>query len=259
MSRFVRSNIGFLAIIALWGGLLVIPASEAGVNRVASYMKKNTTSKYRRYVVASPRASMASVPSVSSDVISVSDAIHPRMTGATYNFPIKDSTVTMRYGSTIFVQLSDTIEGVWYNKTNGWLGALIILDKRSEVDSTSNAVWNVVGRKGAAALRRGPSIGTARNLGVRFRPTAPGNYVLRARIYTYSIPVELTEEGAFESEDLETPEGPRPTHPRQSISYDEVYIKLRVVRKLSPSDTVSAYKEPIKEMPREDLLEQTDL
>ena len=145
------------------------------------------------YTVASPRATLATVPPmpVADDTAEVVPC--PRTIGAACNFARESGRViTVRQGTSVHVGLSRAVEGVWYERAIGWLGTLIIVELQNPWQPDR---WFVLGRDGAADLRRGPSIGTvSRRLGVRDRIPRPGVYRMRARVYTYALPVPLNDQ-----------------------------------------------------------------
>jgi hypothetical protein len=196
-----------------------------------------------RHVVAGPRAALAPCPpAVAEDPANICCP----MTGAAWNFARDDAAITMKLGTTLRVKLSDQIEGVWYERTCGWLGTVLVLEMKDPA-GTSETPWIPLGRDGAADRRCGPSIGRARDVGVSFRPEQIGNYLLRARIFTYALPARPEAPEADVATELQA-------IPLCAASAsDEVFINLRVLRPIDPVPLPEPYAEPISELPRESL------
>jgi len=217
-------------------------------------------------VVAGPRAALVFEPlpivpvePAPEDTV-LNDGTEPepepvgRSIGDAFNFAREDKDVTMRWGQMLDVKLHDRIEGVWYEHAKGWLGTVLVLDiRRPDVDPADELTdnedgWVTLGRDGASDFRAGPSIGRAECISVRFYPRRPGNYLLRARIYTYAMPFGPASDGA-------DPPPPSRDEIREhgKIAADTVYIKVSVVY---PTVDVEELPEPPEQgeiMPREDL------
>jgi len=189
------------------------------------------------YMVASPRATLATTPPLSAEVDDVAEVTPYRTLGAACNFARPSGqTVTVREGTTVFVGIKPEAEGVWYERASGWLGAIIIVEIAHPRQPDR---WYTLGRDGAAALRIGPSIGVAgRKIGVKARITRPGRYLMRARLYTYALPVPLTDE-APTRDDL---------RPYGDVDMDTVNFMLRVVGINDPAPAPEAY-EPVEKQP----------
>lgn len=173
----------------------------------------------KKLVVASPRASLAAVPQPPSTDAANTDC---QVIGATYNFARNGASVRLPLGAGLRVKLADTLEGVWYDDTHGWLGTLLILDV-ARPDSDPNAIeWVTIGRDGRSAERSGPSIGWGANIGVNFRPPRVGDYLLRARIFTFALPTPAPDV-------VDAPQRPADVEPCGDASYDEVRIRLTVI------------------------------
>jgi len=204
------------------------------------------------YVVASPRATLASIPPVPvTNPTDESGTVMPETPtiGAAFNFARADGRTIIRHGAVLRVKLSENIEGVWYDKANGWLGTALLLDvKNPRPDSISSNMWTTVGRDGAAGYRMGPSIGTCENIGVNFAPPLPGRYLLRARILTYAFPT------TWNAADI-APPSPAELQANATVASDEVMLTLYVISR-SFAGTITRrneYVEPGEIMQREDL------
>jgi len=257
-----------IVLTVLVGVALVLSCTQGIAQRTAE-ATANIVKPFPRVVkcaVAGPRAALVfePLPILPVEPVPEEQALdgevvpdpHPvgRSIGDTYNFIRPDQAVTLRWGQMLDVKLHDEIEGVWYKHAKGWLGTVIILDiRRPDVDpenelSAEDRAWVTLGRDGAAAFRVGPSIGRAREIGVRFYPRRPGHYLLRARVYTYALPFRPTADGT-------APPPPSADEIREygNVAADVVYVKVRVVY---PWAEVEELPEPVPQgeiMPHEDL------
>lgn len=256
------------ALAGLVAAVLIMGVSE-GVAQRTSAAGTTDIKPYPRLVkcvVASPRAALVFEPLPIDPVAPIpekpklDDGEDPipepigRSIGDAFNFAHDDKAVTLRWGQMLDVKLSDRIEGVWYRHAKGWLGAVLILDIRKPDVEPDNELtdeedaWVTLGRDGVADHRVGPSIGKAKNIGVRFYPTRPGGYLLRARVYTYALPFRPLPEG-------EEPAPPTPDDIREfgRVAANTVYIKVRVVYPTVDVPESPEPPEPGKIMPAEDL------
>jgi len=143
----------------------------------------------RQYVVASPHASLVSVPDPNGD-----GTVECPVVGAVENFPRGNARLLAKVGMRLILRFDRNTEAVWYKDACGLIATHLAVDVRPANDET--AEWQPVGRDGARALRCGPSIGRADILVPAALDTA-GDYVFRARIVTAAIPEsELPEETA---------------------------------------------------------------
>ncbi|NIA15984.1 MAG: hypothetical protein GWP08_18120 [Nitrospiraceae bacterium] len=180
----------------------------------------NVQRRLRQFVVASPRASLSVLPPCANSF----DCL--RSIGATYNFPRDDARMAVRPGTVIVFRLGRDLEGVWYEDASGFLSTQLVVDMRVWND-TVETPWVAIGKDGASGDAIGPMVGRA-EVGVRHAFREPGEYLVRARIWTHAIPNNdldcVPEEPATkqdEDPDVEAPCG-------SARSYDEVYILVRV-------------------------------
>ena len=262
-----------VAIVGL-AATCTMDASALQMNRIKREMKMRA----HDYVVASPRAALARPMIPAATVDSVAPTAPP-ITAAAHNFARPHGSVLLPYGHGLNVRLSPEAEGVWYPRSSGWLGTFLIVDASPFVNSmvtsatVPDATWIAVGRDGAADRRIGPSIGTAKNIGVRFNPSRPGEYLLRARVFTYAMPVEPTvappTTEAVLATNVATVRGatperppsdvrPMPEHPPTRppagsfIDFDTVFIKVRVLARNTPANPPEIRNEEnAADMPRE--------
>ncbi len=189
----------------------------------------------RRYVMASPRATLITPQVVASSSI-------PYRIGAAENFPRDFGTLRVRPGRHVVFGLSKNIEGVWYESANGVLGTqftlqlcryckvtcacpndVMDLPTADEIESDASAKlipahWVTIGSDGARALRRGPSLGSA-DVGVPVRFLRPGVYWLRGIVTTYAEPV-YPDPNIYDT--------PVPT-PLGDKDQDTIYVRVIVV------------------------------
>lgn len=194
----------------------------------------NVQRRLRQFVVARPRASLSLLPGC------LSTADCPQSVGATYNFARDDARMAVRPGTVIVFRLGRDIEGVWYENASGFLSAQLVVDMRVWND-TVETPWVEIGKDGASADAVGPLVGRAA-IGVRHAFTEPGEYLVRARIWTHAIPGDhpdcVPEDPATkqdEDPDIEVPCG-------SARSYDEVFILVRVAA-VEPSSADVAWQE----------------
>jgi hypothetical protein len=149
-----------------------------------------------RYVVASPRVSLANHPPllrVADDGTAESvDGLRPDILpldcptiGAAYNFPRGDGRMVVRKGDTVFIQLDNETEGVWYEKACGYLGAMIFV----YIHDREGERWVRLGNDGRYAKRCGPGKGQGINIGVPFHANRPGVHYLSACVVSFALPV----------------------------------------------------------------------
>jgi hypothetical protein len=180
------------------------------------------------YNVASPRVALANQPPLmtpTADALEAEFAPVPycRTIGAACNFARGDGRLLVRKGTHIFVKLAGDIEGVWYEKACGYLGAVIALD----IQRPGSNEWVTLGQDSRVGKRCGPAVGTARNIGVVFEANRPGEYLLRARIISFALPLGPT---------LEEPDNLRDLLPCGDVASDEVFIKVRVIERMVIED-----------------------
>ncbi len=157
--------------------------------------------------------------------------------GDVFNFSTGNTHAHIRQGGTLLVRLSEHMECVWYEHVQGWMGVKICLYvKTGDIAGTDNEAWRLVGRDGAWAYRRGPSIGrTSDVIGVPMRPWCAGKYELLARVTTFSVPRDLTPS---ERDALIRDDGDEDARPEFSnyenlrekavVAQDDIRIKLVV-------------------------------
>lgn len=154
----------------------------------------------RKYVLASPRASLIPIGEPAQDA-----GVPCESLGEAANFPRRQGSIVVRQGHEVLFELDRNIEGVWYPGACGAISTQIILEG-AEIVGGEPTEFVPVGRNGAAARRCGPHVATAR-VGVPYRFNEAGEYVLRARIVTHAVPAgELPEPPAPEGEPT-PPEG----------------------------------------------------
>jgi hypothetical protein len=192
-------------------------------------------------VVASPRAALLRAPVLPTPEGASPDA-GCEIIGSAFNFALSEVKVLLPFGSILKVGLGREPEGVWYPRACGWLGTMLVLEAQRPTAANPDA-WVEVGKDGAADKRCGPSIGTARNIHVPFKPPRPGDYKLRARIYTYALPADpATDEPPPDPRQMET------WPPCGAVAKGEVLIAVHVVRDRVAPESPTA--EPGAEMPR---------
>lgn len=192
-----------------------------------------------RYVVGSPRASLAPHPPVPTEV-SVEPVPCP-VIGAACNFARPDGRIMVRLGTPVVFMLDHNIEGVWYPRACGLLGTQLVVEATREVNPGEITEWVELGHDGAQGQACGPRVGTARVL-VAHRFTEAGDVLVRARMLTRAIPMapvdDVEGEGSGDPEGLADPseiEGELEPIPLEelpcgaAVAYDEVYIHVRVV------------------------------
>ena len=223
-----------------------------------------------RYVMASPRAALVGRPAWSANTYYLPS-------GAADNFAREAGSIRVRVGSRVNFCLSNQTEGVWYSNSYGTLGTSLTLQWCAacncedtewkdcinalcdcdacicaasgdcELDETVTAEaedicpWVTIGRDGAKATRKGPSIGHA-SVGVPVRFRKAGIYYLRGIVSTvarpwYPLPIDqwtylLPENSAADS---------LPAIPIASDK-DVVYVRVHVI------DLNTADVEPVEEV-----------
>jgi hypothetical protein len=149
-----------------------------------------------RYVVASPRVSLAGHPpllQVATDgTANSADAARPdilpldcRTIGAAHNFPRRDGRICVQVGDSIFFQLDNETEGVWYEKACGYLGAMIFVYQHDRDGDR----WVPIGRDARYARLCGPGKGQGVNIGVPFHANRPGVHYISACVVSFALPV----------------------------------------------------------------------
>ena len=193
-----------------------------------------------KYVLASPRAALIGP-------VRAAAARHGRQSAGAENFPRENGEIKIPTGARVVFCLSRNLEGVWYRRSFGRLGASIVLQKRrpcrehpqlepdiQDIDiadandiTDANGVrhnhWVTIGRDGAGDVRRGPSIGKAK-IGVPVLFDRPGVYLLRAKIRTTAQPLYPRP-----SEEPNALESTKPKRPPAAVAKDVVYVKVKVV------------------------------
>jgi len=196
----------------------------------------------REYVVASPRAALVRP-------LPIMRSLTRRfwgMIGAAHNFARPDGDVAIPHGTVLKIKLSENTEGVWYRVTSGSLGTLLILEVKNPHAESVEDTWVPLGRDGAGDFRKGPSVGTARDVSVPFIPPHPGEYLLRARIYTYALPRWIkNDETAPEAADVMVK---RPYY--GYVARSVVFVKVRVGEPGGPVE-IEEFEVPASEMPAE--------
>jgi len=163
----------------------------------------------RRYVVATPRASLAVVEA------NTVDSLCCQTVGAAYNFPARDARLLARRGTMLILLLGPDLEGVWYDQACGVLGTQMVVEMLDP--NSTQETWVEIGRRGARGRRCGPSIGKAL-IGLRHRFVEPGEYLLRAKVTTLAIPYNEAAPDVVDE-----------TDPCAVVAYDEVYVQVRVL------------------------------
>lgn len=154
------------------------------------------TPERHRYIVASPRASLAGHPpllQVAADgTADVVDADRPdilprdcKTIGAAHNFPRGDGRMCVKVGDSIFFQLDNETEGVWYERACGYLGAMIFVYKHDRDGDR----WVPIGRDARYARFCGPGKGNGVNIGVPFHANRPGVHYISACVVSFALPV----------------------------------------------------------------------
>ncbi len=203
--------------VFLWLAL-VCPAAERPTAAIRRPIPIPRPVPVIRYIVASPRAALIGRPAWSTDAWYLPS-------GGAENFARKPGSLRVRVGTRVWFGLSPQSEGVWYAGSAGVLATSLKLQwcvackcedadwktcvcdlcgceaclcagcVECELDDATLAEvaeevacpWITIGRDGAKAARKGPSIGHAR-VGVPVRFRKPGIYYLRAIIRTTAQP-----------------------------------------------------------------------
>ena len=257
---FQKLSLRLAVLLAMAGVLASTPCSALQFTQArANSMIRQARYVVRDLVVGSPRAALVYHPSI-ADVSGATDGYVQHVVGGAHNFAIRGATLQLRLGTTLRVRLSNEIEGVWYPRACGWLGTLRGLDEKIG-DGTWADSWRELGGVGAGDRGCGTSTGTARDVSVRFRPPAPGDYLLRARLYTFAVPTLPIVDGtpnvaAHVPLDLLQPiPADRITdasleilrrHGMVATNVVFLHVKVRVV---SP-EAVPSYNEVMADMPR---------
>ena len=180
-------------------------------------------------VVASPRATLVSIPPSTN----AAETHRCGDVGAATNFAISDLEVYLQQGTRLFLRLSDTIEGVWYDDTFGFLGTFIILDFWDDAVGE----WVFLEYDGASAIRQGPSVGTAQNIHTVFNANELGDHFLRVRIATFGVPIGFG--------------GTEYLYACGDEAYDAVYLTVHVIGSEDPVPTpLPEFDEPSEELPK---------
>jgi len=209
----------FLSCVLVAGlfGLLCVTAGAEGEQVVDLAASRAPAI---RYEVAAPRACIMGFAKPA-------EGRARRQVGAAENFPREDGELKVATGTKVVFCLSRELEGVWYPHSFGELGCSIVLQRRVReapaeglgASSEEQEEWVTIGRDGARAIRRGPSIGRAKvSVPVLFRK--PGVYKLRVIVRTTATAMYPRIAGA---------EAVAPIRPRPVIDRDTVYIKVKVV------------------------------
>jgi hypothetical protein len=182
----------------------------------------------REIVVASPRASIAwAVPR--EPEIQPEEAADPAelpvfQVGAAENFAATGISIRVRKDAVVHFRESRQVEGVWYERTYGRLGSVLLV----QIQNPSSAApeWITLGRDGAGAIRRGPSLGTAR-ISVRVQFPRVGEFHLRAVVITGAVPMDIP---------ADDPDA-KPVDSRYAdFDVDSIPIKVVVVDGTDPGD-----------------------
>jgi len=182
----------------------------------------------REIVVASPRASIAwAVPHEAE--ITPEEAADPAdlpvfQVGAAHNFAATGISITVRKDAVVRFRESRQVEGVWYERTWGRLGSVLLVQIQNPSSATPE--WITLGRDGAGALRRGPSLGTA-GISVPVRFPRVGEFRLRAVVITGAVPMELASDD---------PDAEPVDSAYADFDVDFVPIKVVVVESVEPGE-----------------------
>lgn len=175
--------------------------------------------------VASPRAALMRIPPQGEDA-----AWGPCPSyGAAFNFARPDLEVALREGTLLKIRLSQETEGLWYEKSFGLLGTFLILELKTPADEWQILDWDL-----AKDVRHGPSVGVARDVSTRFKALDPGTYRLRAKVFTYALPLG--------------PEDDDHLFGCADDAYDLIHITVHVAGDPVP-DPVPEFPEPAEDMP----------
>lgn len=248
-ARHPRTGLGVTGLVAA----LVVVALSAGLwaQETRTLTAPERLPGVREIVVASPRAAIAWAvprpPHVGPEATTMEEL--PRFqVGAAENFAATRIAIVVRKDSVVRFRESRQIEGVWYDDAFGRLGTILLVQMRNPTDATPE--WITLGRDGAGAIRRGPSIGTAR-VSVPVRFPRVGEYQLRAIVVTGAIPMGPVV-GATDTEPVDSP--------YYDIDLDVIPIRVKVVEILDPAALGAqliprgpdlGFSEPLERMPLE--------
>ena len=178
--------------------------STLGVNEAG---RDATLLPIRQYVVAAPRASLVMLPPPPEVEPAVGTETPECLTvGAACNFPRRHGRLLVRPNTVVVFRLAKDAEGVWYQGACGLLGTQLILSMLdpsidpstvTETGEVPEDAWIELGRDAAAGLRCGPRVGHA-VVGVRHLFQEPGDYLLKAAVWTGAIPgnsIDLADPG----------------------------------------------------------------
>ena len=172
--------------------------------------------RFRPYVVASPRASIA--PIMSTDVL---DASGCGAFGAVSNFPRGEGRILAAPGTIVAFRYDRNVEGVWHEGACGLIRSELLVEVARPVGSEGEGEgegdgdgtntdpnrdpvsgkethpeeieWVPLGRDGAEGGHCGPKFGSA-NVVVPFRFENSGDYLIRCTIDTVAVPVNIETE-----------------------------------------------------------------
>jgi len=219
-----------------------------------------------RYAVASPRACLIGPPDRSIDRCW-------RPQGDADNFARRNGSIRVPVGTRIIFCLSRDLEGVWYTGSYGCLGASMVLQvckpcqcvvpdpnacrpdpndciyarckcenclrlgavccPRPDDPAIVPCPWVTIGKDGARACRKGPSIGRAR-IGVPVHFRRPGVYLLRAIVHTFAKPGYPLPLDQWRECLLDNPRDATAVLPelRAAEDKDVIYVRVRVFENL---------------------------
>jgi hypothetical protein len=180
-------------------------------------------------VVAVPRISFVTQPTWPVPIYTSANDQAPeiagcRIIGAAYNFARKEGHVVIPLGTVLNVGIGRMTQGVWFERTCGWFGTYLYVE---QWDPEAER-WVPIGRDGAYLQESGPFVGRVRNVRVPVKIDEPGDYRLRARVWTIAMP--------------SCPDVDYATARRcGDIAFDQVPLKVRVVERITPEELEKEY------------------
>lgn len=179
--------------------------------------------------IASPRVSVATHPNLVQPTVDAVEANRCcRQIGAAFNFARRDARMVIRQGTTVDFSIPRA-EGVVYEKSCGWLALYVRLDVQD-----ANGHWRFLDNYFRHVRVSGPHIAHAEDIAIPYRPREPGQYLVRATIVTYAIPV--APDLALDRSKMRCAD----------IARDTVLTSIRVVGRPTPADLEWEAAEPVE-------------
>ncbi len=269
-------SIARILLFVLLSAVVVLAGTQRGDARLAREVSARPAPipvPVVRYTMASPRAALIGPPVWSTNAYYLPS-------GGAENFARGAGSIRVRVGTRVHFCLSNRTEGVWYANSYGRLATSLVLqwccacecedatwkdcicnacdceacqcaeclECEEQFDPTTDTVedtvcpWITIGKDGAGATRKGPSIGKA-CVGVPVRFRKPGIYYLRGIVRTVAQPWYPLPLDQWSKLLTNTTGDTLPMIPA-TIDKDIVYVRVRVLgwptASVEPIDEVSA-------------------